>query len=189
MRLTLEIPPEILQSLKVPQQEVEERLRLELALALYSQNLLPSTGSARSGTALDGEGARINGGRWSYSGNAVVYASESLSLAALELLAHVDADLLPDDLVWIGIEVPGGLKVEEVRPEDLPAGRNRYPAPERLQRIGSTWAKSSRSAILSVPSAIIPQERNFLLLPRHPDFCRLKISRPKPFRLDVRLLN
>jgi predicted HTH domain antitoxin len=40
--LILEIPPEILQSLKVPPQEVEERLRLELALTLYSQKLLSS---------------------------------------------------------------------------------------------------------------------------------------------------
>jgi len=137
---------------------------------------------------LDGEGARIHGGRWSFPGTAVVYASESLSLAALELLTHVDADLMPRDLVWIGIEVPGKLEVEEVRLEDLPAGWQRYPAPERLQEIGSAWANSSRSAILSVPSAIIPQERNYLLLPRHPDFRRLKVSRPRPFRLDPRLL-
>ncbi len=42
MRLSLEIPPEVLQSLRVPPQEAEERLRLELALALYREQLLPS---------------------------------------------------------------------------------------------------------------------------------------------------
>jgi RES domain-containing protein len=89
--------------------------------------------------ALDGEGARIHGGRWSFPGIGVVYASESLSLAALELLTHVDADLVPGDLVWVGIEVPGKMKIDEVRLEDLPAGWQRYPAPVRLQEIGSAW--------------------------------------------------
>jgi predicted HTH domain antitoxin len=42
MRVTLEIPPEVLKSLKVPPQEAAERLQTELALALYAQGLLSS---------------------------------------------------------------------------------------------------------------------------------------------------
>jgi predicted HTH domain antitoxin len=42
MSVTLEIPPDIVQSVRVPPQEVESRLRLELAIALYTQNLLSS---------------------------------------------------------------------------------------------------------------------------------------------------
>jgi RES domain-containing protein len=40
-------------------------------------------------TAYSGEGARI-GGRWNSKGRAVVYASESISLAVLEQLVHVE---------------------------------------------------------------------------------------------------
>jgi RES domain-containing protein len=143
---------------------------------------------SRGNRALDGEGARMHGGRWNLPGTAVVYTSGSLSLSALELLTYVDADLLPADLVWIGIDIPEAVTIEEVRQKDLPAGWQRYPAPERLQEIGSDWARSLRTAVLSVPSAIIPQERNYLLYPRHPDFRKLKASRPAAFRLDVHLL-
>ncbi len=42
MSVTLEIPSDIASSVRIPPQEVEKRLLTELAVALYSQNLLPS---------------------------------------------------------------------------------------------------------------------------------------------------
>jgi RES domain-containing protein len=143
---------------------------------------------ARRYRALDGEGARLHGGRWNHPGTSVVYASATLSLAALEILTQVDADLLPSDLVSIEIGVPDDLEIEEVRKQDLPPGWRRYPAPERLQEIGTAWARSLRAAVLSVPSAIIPEERNYLINPGHPGFSRIAASRPAPFRLEARLL-
>jgi RES domain-containing protein len=47
---------------------------------------------------LDGEGARLAGGRWNSRGRAAVYTSSRLSLAALELLVHTDVPLVPPDL-------------------------------------------------------------------------------------------
>ena len=39
--------------------------------------------------AFDGEGAKLSGGRWNSKGVAVVYAADSIALAALELLIHL----------------------------------------------------------------------------------------------------
>lgn len=137
--------------------------------------------------AFDGEGARRVGGRWNRRGTPVVYASQSLSLAALELLVHADPAFLPGDLVAIPADVPDALTVESIEAADLPRDWRRYPAPEALADRGSDWARSGRSPVLSVPSAVVPLERNFLLNPAHPDFRRIRAGKPEPFHFDTRL--
>ena len=142
----------------------------------------------RSGQPLDGEGARLYGGRWNYPGTAVVYTASSLALAALEVLVHVDHDVAPTDLVSMPIEVPAGIRIEEISIASLPANWRNTPAPEELQKIGTAWVHRATSALLRVPSALIPEEHNYLVNPAHPDITRLKIGRPKPFTFDPRLL-
>jgi RES domain-containing protein len=135
----------------------------------------------------DGEGARRYGGRWNHAGSLVVYASGSLSLAALELFVHVDIDTAPADLVAIPVDVPDALSVETIKIASLPKDWRRYPAPEALKNIGTAWAAKASTAILAVPSALIPEERNYLLNPKHRDFKRLRIHKPIPFRFDPRM--
>ena len=65
----------------------------------------------RAQVALDGEGARLYGGRWNSAGTAVVYAASHLSLAALEYLVHIDPDDAPDDLVALRLSVPGNARI------------------------------------------------------------------------------
>ncbi len=141
----------------------------------------------RAHAAFDGEGARLAGGRWNRRGTPVVYVSQSLSLAALELLVHADAALLPDDLVAIPAEIPDALSIETLDAADLPRDWRRYPAPESLAERGTAWARAARSPALSVPSAVVPSERNFLLNPAHPDFGKIRIGKPERFALDGRL--
>ena len=141
----------------------------------------------RAHAAFDGEGARKAGGRWNPRGVAVVYASETLSLAALELLVHADSALLPEDLVAIEADVPETVRVRRIEPVKLPRGWRRHPSPEALAGIGSDWAKSLETAVLSVPSALVPREANFLLNPAHADFKKIRIGRPESFELDARL--
>jgi RES domain-containing protein len=140
----------------------------------------------RAHAAFDGEGARKAGGRWNLRGVAVVYASETLSLAALELLVHADPALLPEDLVAIEAEVPEALRMRRIEADKLPRGWRRHPAPETLARIGADWAKSLETAVLSVPSALVPREANFLLNPAHADFRKIRIGKPEAFDLDPR---
>jgi RES domain-containing protein len=141
----------------------------------------------RANAAFDGEGARRAGGRWNPRGVAVVYASETLSLAALELLVHADPALLPEDLVAIPAEIPETLRVRRIEPAELPRGWRRHPPPEELAQIGASWAAKLETAVLSVPSALVPQERNFVLNPAHAEFRRIRIGKPEAFALDARL--
>jgi RES domain-containing protein len=69
----------------------------------------------------------------------------------------------------------------------LPKNWQQEPPTPMLQSLGDKWAKSNSSAILAVPSAIIPEELNYLINPKHPDFSKLKISDPTDFAFDQRL--
>src|ERR687885_415906 len=132
---------------------------------------------------LDGEGARRNGGRWNTRGVPVFYASPTLSLATLELLAHVDPDLIPDDLAAYEIDLPDDLSREAVDPDDLPADW-REPENARCKAIGDAWIAEGRAALLQVPSAIIPEEYNILINPSHPEAARITVTSEREFVFD-----
>jgi RES domain-containing protein len=144
--------------------------------------------SARYGaSAFDGEGARLYGGRWNHPGIAVVYCSATLSLAALEYFVHVEPDLAPSSLVAVAADLPAGLDVEALEVEALPADWRTYPGPERLRDLGTGWVRAGRTAVLQVPSSVIPHEMNVLLNPAHPDFARIHIRGAEPFSFDPRV--
>ena len=139
--------------------------------------------------AFTGEGAGRYGGRWNPRGIAVVYTAETLSLALLEVLVHVDPRQAPRDLVGIPVDLPDGLALEEVREEDLPKGWGKLPAPVSLARLGAEWARSQRTVALVVPSVVNPVERNVLLNPRHPDFVLLEKGELVHVPIDPRLVS
>lgn len=136
---------------------------------------------------LSGRGGLFASGRWHPKGRRVVYTSGSLSLAALEILVHADNDLIPSDLVRIEIEVPDELRTERVDTDSLPPHWRTYPAPSFLQKLGADWLERRDSAILRVPSAVVPQESNFLLNPDHRDAARFGVVTTGGFVLDPRL--
>jgi RES domain-containing protein len=136
--------------------------------------------------AFTGEGARRYGGRWNSKGVAVVYVAQSQSLAALEMLAHLDsADLLR---YYVAIPVSFDSKlVHDVDLASLPKNWKAYPASRNVRAIGDRWVSSGKSAVLRVPSVIVPSESNFLLNPSHPDYTKILIGKPLRFRFDPRL--
>lgn len=136
-------------------------------------------------SALDGEGARVYGGRWNHIGVPVVYTSSHLSLAVLELLVHTDADLIPDDLVSLEIEISEQLALRQI---DFPEEYLRSGDETALKQVGSQWAQEQTSAVLIVPSVIVPEEQNVLINPLRPDAAHIHVVKKKPFRLDPRLL-
>jgi RES domain-containing protein len=141
----------------------------------------------RAETAFDGEGARLSGGRWNSPGTGMVYTSASAALAVLEILVHLgQGDILPS-YVLIACSFAESI-VEQVNPDDLPPNWLAYPAPPGLQSVGDHWVSSALSAVLRVPSVIVPREFNFLLNPTHADFRRVTFETPEPFNLDLRLL-
>jgi len=137
--------------------------------------------------AFSGYGAEKTGGRWNYKGYPLVYTSENLSLAALELFVHVSPGIIPTDLIAVCGILPASISVEEVRVTDLPKNWRHYPAPAKLQRIGTDWIIRQSSLVLRVPSAINAQETNILLNPAHKEMKKLKIEGEQPFHFDPRL--
>ena len=143
---------------------------------------------SRSGTtALDGEGARIYGGRWNRQGTAVVYASQSLALAALEFFVNLDKDVEIREYVATAIDIGDEERIDRVLRSELPKGWRGYPGPAAIQDLGTDWATKLQSPVLAVPSVIIPSESNYLLNPAHPNFRRFRIRKPEPFDFDVRM--
>lgn len=119
-----------------------------------------------------------------------MYTSEHLSLAALEYFVNLDTDLAPDDLVAVSATIPRGIEEERIEVRDLVRIAKDWrtsPAPAALQDLGSDWIRRGETAVLSVPSAVVPEERNLLLNPAHEAFSSVRIGRPKPFGLDSRL--
>jgi RES domain-containing protein len=104
------------------------------------------------------------------------------------VLVHVPtAEDLPADLVAIPADLPDDVRVEHVRVEELSRDWRRTPAPTALAEHGTAWLAAARTAVLAVPSAVVPVETNYLLNPLHPDFPRIAVGDPEPFRLDARL--
>jgi len=137
--------------------------------------------------AFAGEGARRHGSRWTPRGVPAVFASATLSLAALERFVHTDPELEPADLVAIPLEISHDIALESVEVKMLPADWRTFPPPPEIPVIGEQWFRASRTAVLSVPSVVIPHERNFVLNPIHREFAQLSIGRSEPFSFDPRI--
>lgn len=141
----------------------------------------------RLADARSGEGARLAGGRWNSPGLGVIYASQHLSLAVLEILVH--APLPAQRTVARSrtvITVPDAL-AEEMPLKRLPRDFGPETPYDLTRALGDRWLREQRSAALVVPSAIVPSEKNILLNPAHPAFARCAWEDFAEIRLDPRL--
>jgi RES domain-containing protein len=136
--------------------------------------------------AFSGEGARRFGGRWNSPGTPVVYLSEHLSLAALETLAHADRRRFEHDYLAFQVRVPQELALA-LPDDDLPSDWRARPTSVGARRVGDAWLAQGVSPVLSVPSVLVPEERNLLLNPAHARFSEVAIGPPRAFRFDERL--
>jgi RES domain-containing protein len=137
-------------------------------------------------TAFSGEGARLYGGRWNRKGVPMVYTAGSQSLAVLEAL--VQDQPLRARYLMIPATLPNNIKIERIAPEELPKHWRSPAAREALQAIGGEWVNRRSSAVLAVPSAVIPAETNYLLNPLHPQFGKIGIGEAQELVTDVRLV-
>lgn len=137
--------------------------------------------------AFDGEGARRRGGRWNSPGTAVVYTSESESLAILEILVHLESAHILRAYSLIECRFEPALVVV-LEPAILPKTWRSSPPPHEMQALGDKWITSGNSAVLAVPSVVVPREFNFLLNPAHSDFSSIEIGEPENVTFDERLV-
>lgn len=138
--------------------------------------------------AFSGEGAKQFGGRWNPPGTPMVYTAQSLSLAILELIVHLDDDRDICNYAAIPVTFPGSL-VQVLPESQLPENWFSLPIAEPSQQVGKKWFEEMSSVVLQVPSSVVPRESNFLINPLHPKFSRLRIGTPQPLHIDQRLTN
>jgi RES domain-containing protein len=143
--------------------------------------------ASRAKVAFTGEGPWRYGGRWNSPGIHVVYVSEHQSTAALEIFVHRVPFVLEEKYKAFCLEWPESLK-EVLLANKLPTDWRISPPSRSTMEIGDRWVQERRSAVLALPSAISPDDTNFLLNPEHPDFKRIRIHPPVDFEFDPRLL-
>jgi len=137
-------------------------------------------------TAFDGEGARRFGGRWNSPGCPVVYLAGSRALAALETLVHLSPAIAArQEFVRFEVRIPKNL-IRRLEPQSL--SFDPFVSPE-TQAIGDAWLAENKALALEVPSAVVPEEPNFLLNIRHPRFEQIGIGEAEPFAFDPRLVS
>ena len=139
---------------------------------------------------LTGEGGRIVAGRWHSRGRPIVYLAEHPALALLERFVHLEIDPgdLPQTYQLVEVEVPDETRIENVdvaQLEDTDAAWREDVAVTR--DIGDAWLKATRTALLRVPSVILPKSTNVLLNPTHPDTSKAAIVEVTQPAYDPRL--
>ncbi len=135
----------------------------------------------------DGEGAFRFGGRWNSRGVRILYTAGSLSLAALEMLVHLNNEEILLSYSFAAAEFDESLilPIEEFR--TLLENWSVSPPQLEIQRIGDEWAEAQASVVLKVPTSVLPVEFNYLINIRHPRFTKIKLGKPQPFTFDKRL--
>lgn len=135
--------------------------------------------------AFSGDGARLYSGRWNPKGTAVVYTAASRALALLEML--VQDEPLRAAYWLIPATIPDTVRIEQVTLKSLPHNWITSAHSETLRAIGRAWISREKSAVLAVPSAVMPAETNYLLNPLHPDFDHIQIGQAQKLQTDLRL--
>lgn len=128
--------------------------------------------------------------RWNKNDEYVIYAGSSISLSALELVAHRNSININSGykLLTISISIkPSDIK--EIELKDLPKNWKSLEGFPVLQKMGSKWYTSQNSLLLKVPSVLIPWENNYLINIHHPDFSKkVSLESVEGFTWDNRLI-
>lgn len=130
------------------------------------------------------------GGRWHSPGRPLLYTADSCALAVVEFVVHLDTPP-PENLVAVALSVPDALRFEQIHAQELP-DRWRATDGHPCRSIGDRWLDcpcEQHGAILRVPSAVVPQQQNWLADPLHPDAARIRVVAEYSHQLDARLVD
>jgi len=138
---------------------------------------------------LSGAGAMATGGRWNAAGVPCVYTSETRSLACLETVVHLNAGGLPFNRYLVAVMIPDDVwsTARSKSVSSLPIGWDAEPAGRASIEFGTSWLRSGSSAVLVVPSVIVPEEFNIIVNPLHPAGARISAAKVRRWLYDPRL--
>lgn len=125
--------------------------------------------------------------RWNSKGRFVIYTAASRALACLENVVHRSGEGLNQPFRVLSIDVPDEVAVERLDLMSLPSDWTSFLRYPDCQALGDRWLDVKNTAILRVPSALIPNEFNYLLNPTHPHFTRIQLLGTEEFIFDPRL--
>ncbi|MEO5649901.1 MAG: RES family NAD+ phosphorylase [Ginsengibacter sp.] len=137
-------------------------------------------------TDLSGNGAALAGSRWNSRGVRLLYTSQFISLCILESLVHLKRQYIPASQYLLHIKIPGDKNILEITADKIRKDWHREI--DYTQWMGDHFIQNKQSLVLKVPSAIVPQESNFLLNPFHDDFKKVTIISAELLELDKRLM-
>lgn len=135
----------------------------------------------------DGQGAFRFGGRWNSRGTRILYTAGSLSLAALEMLVHLNNEEILLSYSFAAAEFDESLILPIEEFQKLPENWSVSPPQLEIQRIGNEWAETRASVVLKVPTSVLPVEFNYLINVEHPEFSMVKFGKSQTFTFDERL--
>jgi RES domain-containing protein len=144
------------------------------------------TNKRHANDAFSGGGAKLYGGRWNPPGYPAVYTADSLSLAILELIVHLDEDGDLQDFV-AGPVIFEDACVTAIPESKLPENWSCLPISDQTQHIGKTWIEERQFLVLKVPSSVVHNDYNFVINPLHPAFPTLQIGNFQPLQIDPRI--
>lgn len=140
-------------------------------------------------TAFRGRGSLETSGRWHHRGTQVAYASEHPGFAVLEKLVWLGSydGVRESNYVLLSLQIDPDDHLETLNESALPKDWDAFPHPDATRDLGTQWVEAERSAVLAVPSAVLPVAKNYLINPFHPDFHDVAQGNPVPFSWDARL--
>jgi len=142
-----------------------------IALAKYADKLIASGNAAR----------------WNSKDVQVIYTAQSRALACLENVVHRNSRGQQENFRTIIVEIPDNLKITIINTSDLIGDWKSFANIPFTQGLGNKWVKEASSAILRVPSVIVPEEHNYILNPAHEYFKKIKYIANEPFQFDSRI--
>ena len=133
--------------------------------------------------------ASTNEARWNSRGQLIIYSAASRALACLENIVHRSGEGLAEVFRTMVIEIPGNIRIEKIDSKILPDDWEDFENYFITQKHGDDWLMRMSSAVLRVPSAIIPEEFNYLINPAHSDFKRIRLKKTERFVFDSRIVS
>ena len=135
-----------------------------------------------------GEGAKLTGGRWNRHGTAVLYCASSIALACLETIVHLSVLNLPLNRYLVRFDVPDDVwhAARCLTRDTAPVGWDAIPYGLTSLTVGHGWLAQNESALLRVPSVVVPEESDVLINPAHRDACRVTVTKVRRWTYDFR---
>ena len=137
---------------------------------------------------VSGKGAELSGGRWNAVGTPMLYTSPTIAMVCLETIVHLDGSKsLPMNRYLVRFDVPDEVWAQLTTIDAASnVGWDAVPAGKVSIDWGTKWCAGLTSALVLVPSVVVPEEFNVLVNPRHTDAYKLKATKIRKWTYDPR---